>query len=124
MHRKMLTEHVQVIAFNADNQWPLAKWLGQLQKAVEAIPAEHRDTAIVKTGDSEGSFVALAIEYTVTRLETDSEAHSRAYSEACAAQARDRQERAEYERLKAKYGLPEELGHAYDLAEARNGTGA
>lgn len=106
-----MKQQVRVVVFNKeryDGDWPpevAVDFLRWFQDKVQSIPPEYRDNAKVEidaTGGYEGSYYAT-IEITYERSETDAEYAARLEGARRATDDRQRQERALYEQLRAKY---------------------
>jgi hypothetical protein len=82
---------------------PLAEAIERLQAALAAIPAELRHTAVFKVHGF-GDNVTLNPEVSYIRPETDEELALRAARAARYEDEQLRRDRAEFERLKAKFG--------------------
>lgn len=94
--RKVIEEPV---AEYFDEEWALPAFLAMI---TDAVPAEHRDKAIVRLeGGYDGGF-SLKVSY--FRDETDEEVASRVRDALAYAGNVQKDERAEYERLKQRFG--------------------
>lgn len=90
-----------------DGDWPpetAAEFMAWWQSMIDRIPEEHRSEARIEIDTTAGydrDFAHLEIYY--LRPETDEERAARVQAEQARAEAREAQERARYEALKAKF---------------------
>lgn len=90
-----------------DGEWPPTEataFLGWLSAKLAVIPEDRRYTARVELGVMEDyDCFRPSIDISFSRLETDAEVESRIAAEQAEKRNREARERAEFERLRAKF---------------------
>ena len=107
-----MTRQIAVTVFEGDSygpDWPsenAAAFLKWLSEKVGAIPEEFQDKAKIEIGGTEGPYGENLgnIVITYRRAETDFDIQERARISAQNIAKKETRERAEFNRLKAKYG--------------------
>ena len=105
IERRTITETLQPFDDGGDEVWsaPISDVLKSLTECLEQIPEEHRHTAVLRVWGS-GEYVSVYPEVRYSRPETDDEIHSRGTAAKRFQEESAARERAQYEKLKAKYG--------------------
>lgn len=96
-------EVADLVSYDEEADIPLADAIATLQKALADIPEEHRAKAVLHMRAS-GDYASLSADVRFTREETDQELAQRLAEEQNYRAQSEQRERAEFERLKQKFG--------------------
>lgn len=102
---KIVHINIPIMSYTTHIDAPLTEFLAEVTAALAQVPLESRSTAnIIISADERYGEPELDVELRYTRPETAEETRQRESLEAYGVYTKERGERAEYERLRAKYG--------------------